>query len=277
MAPRALSFALNHMCAPDLAVGAFLDLATSLGIDGVEVRNDLPIPLTATPPGALRAEAERRGIRILSINALQQFNEWTDERGKEARTLADYAAASGTKALVLVPTNDGTGREDGHRQRALRKALGELRPILDDHGILGLVEPLGFATCSLRLKREAVDAIRSLGAERTFHLVHDTFHHRLAGETAAFPALTGLVHISGVSDRSIATENMRDSHRVLVDDADRIDNAGQIRALVGAGYQGSFSFEPFAASVHASPDIGRDLGESMELVTREALRHTVNA
>jgi 2-keto-myo-inositol isomerase len=265
------------MCAPDLPVDAFLDLASSLGISAIEVRNDLAISLESTAPADLRAKAERRGIRILSINALQRFNDWNDARGKEARALAAYASASGTQALVLVPTNDGSGLEPGRRGPALRKALAELRPILEEHGILGFVEPLGFSTCSLRLKSEAADAIRSLGAERTFRLVHDTFHHHVAGEAAIFPDLTGLVHVSGVADRDVAVANLRDSHRVLVDGSDTIDNVGQVGALLDAGYAGPFSFEPFAASVHSAPDIAAALRSSMELVSSRTLRHTVRA
>ena len=34
---------------------------------------------------------------------------------------------------------------NGERQAALRMALKALRPMLEDHGLVGLVEPLGFA------------------------------------------------------------------------------------------------------------------------------------
>jgi 2-keto-myo-inositol isomerase len=47
-------------------------------------------------------------------------------------------------------------------------ALRELRPMLEDHGLIGLVEPLGFETCALRHKAEAADAIEALGAAGTF-------------------------------------------------------------------------------------------------------------
>jgi 2-keto-myo-inositol isomerase len=57
---------------------------------------------------------------------------------------------------------------------------------------------------------------------------------------------------------------MRDSHRVLVDPTDRLDNLGQIRALRAGGYQGPFSFEPFAASVHALNDPDVAVRASME-------------
>ena len=47
----------------------------------------------------------------------------------------------------------------------LRRSVQALRPILRDHGLTGLVEPLGFEESSLRLKRVAVDAIDAVGVE----------------------------------------------------------------------------------------------------------------
>jgi 2-keto-myo-inositol isomerase len=266
------AFALNHMVAPRRPLADFFALAKSLHIDAVEIRNDLEGNAIAdgTPAAAVRQAAEAAGIHILSINALQKFNRWDEARAAEAVALADYAAASGAAALVLVPTNDGEGRGNGERQANLRVALKELRPILEDRGLTGLVEPLGFRTCSLRSKREAADAIASLGMERTFRLVHDTFHHHLAGEPELFPGLTGLVHISGVEDPGLGVDDMRDAHRVLVGAADRLDNAGQMRALLASGYDGCFSFEPFASSVHGVPDPAAAVRGSMAHL-REAL------
>ncbi|MGO7845327.1 hypothetical protein ACC698_38285, partial [Rhizobium johnstonii] len=57
---------------------------------------------------------------------------------------------------------------------------------------------------------------------------------------ATFPDLTGLVHISGVDDAAVSVAYMRDSHRVLVNADDLLDNAGQLRALLQAGYTGPF-------------------------------------
>lgn len=263
-----LRFALNHMCAPGLGAAQFFDLAKRLGMEAVEIRNDLagrPI-LDGTPPEAMRAEAEERGLRIVSINALQRFNDWNGDRGREARVLAAYAARCGAEALVLVPTNDGTGLADGERQAKLRLALTELKPILDEAGVKGLVEPLGFASCSLRLKSEAVEAMGTLDAGGTFALVHDTFHHHLAGEAETFPERTGLVHISGVADGSLTTGEMRDAHRVLVDERDRLGNVAQIDALLRAGYAGFVSFEPFSGEVHGLADISGALRRSMDFI-----------
>ncbi|MBB3407510.1 2-keto-myo-inositol isomerase [Rhizobium sp. BK316] len=261
-----IRFALNHMAAPSLSIEDFFALAVSLGIDAVEIRNDLAgnAILDGTRPEVIRQAAARHGVAIISINALQRFNEWNATREREARELIDYAKAVGSQAVVLVPKNDGTGRADGERQANLRQSLVALRPMLDAAGLVGLVEPLGFEICSLRSKAEAADAIETLGAQPTFRLVHDTFHHHLAGETPFFAHLTGLVHISGVSDPAVSVADMRDPHRALVDADDRLGNAAQIRALLQASYKGPFSFEPFASEVHALKDPGAALKASMD-------------
>lgn len=252
----ALPFALNHMTTPHLTLGAFFKLAKSLDMLAVEIRNDLSSNaiLDGTPAKDVAAFAEANGITIISINALQRFNEWNTARQAEAEELIAYARDCGAKALVLVPVNDGSGQVDGERQANLRTALVGLKPMLEKAGIIGLVEPLGFEICSLRSKTEAVDAIKAVGGESTFRLVHDTFHHHLAGEPATFPEMTGLVHISGVTDGRVSVSDLRDSHRVLVDEGDLLDNVGQIRILRQQGYDGPLSFEPFAAEVHDIAD-----------------------
>ena len=95
---------------------------------------------------------------------------------------------------------------ESERQRGLREALRALAPILAEAGIMGLVEPLGFEESSLRLKARRVEAIEDLDLGDRFRLVHDTFHHYLAGEPRMFPDWTGLVHISGVDDASLPLE-----------------------------------------------------------------------
>jgi 2-keto-myo-inositol isomerase len=265
-------FALNHMTAPAMPPRAFFALARALGIDAVEIRNDLAgnAILDGTPPEDIARAAAEAGVEIVSINALYPFNVWNDERAAQATALAEYARACGARALVLVPSNDGSGRANGERQGNLRIALKALAPILAERGLTGLVEPLGFETCSLRLKSEAAQAIEATDPGR-FRLVHDTFHHHLAGDPELFPTLTGLVHISGVADPAVAVADMRDSHRVLVTEDDRLENIPQIQALLDAGYDGPFSFEPFAAEVHALPDPAEALQRSMAFV-REGLR-----
>jgi len=264
-ADQSLRFALNHMAAPQLKLADFFALARTLGLDGVEIRNDLadqPLP----DPAEVKRLAAAAGVTILTINALQKFNHWSDVRAAEAKALADYCKACGAQALVLVAANDSTGRGDDERVKNATEALRGLKPILQAAGITGLVECLGFEACSLRKKSEAVAAIDAAAGRDVFMLTHDTFHHHLAGETAMFPDRTGLVHISGVEDPAVSVSDMRDSHRVLVGPKDRLGNIQQIRALLAAGYSGPLSFEPFATELRTLSDPARAVGSSMEFI-----------
>lgn len=256
------------MAAPQLELAAFFALARQLGIGDVEIRNDIAgkAILDGTPAAAVKAAARQAGVTILTINALQRFNDWSPTRESEATALAAYARDCGAKALILVPTNDGTGRREEERHRNLRTALAALKPILERHGVSGLVEPLGFEACSLRSKREAVDGIRAVSGEATFKVTHDTFHHRLAGEADIFPEMTGLVHISGVEDKAVSFPQMRDAHRVLVGPEDRIGNIEQLRQLRAGGYAGPVSFEPFAAELRTFRDPAAALRQSMSFI-----------
>lgn len=269
-----LSYALNHMVAPRKSFAELVGLASALGLDQVELRNDLPgVAISdGTPPERVREQAEAAGVRILSINALQRFNDWNDERAREAAYLAGYARDCGAAALVLCPVNDASWRgSDQDRLDGLRQALRALAPILGEADIIGLVEPLGFPESSLRLKGEAVEAIEELELGARFRLVHDTFHHYLAGEPRLFPEWTGLVHISGIEDASLPLERTRDEHRVLVGANDLSGALLQILALM-EGYSGAYSFEPFAASVHGLEDIAGALELSMHWIDREIAR-----
>lgn len=263
-------FALNHRVAPRQSLPALFALANGLDIDKVEIRNDLAGTAIAngTPAEEVGRLAEAHGLTILSINALQRFNEWSAVRAQEAAALVDYAADCGARAVVMCPVNDEAFTPgEGDRLAMLREALERLAPMLRRAGVMGLVEPLGFAECSLRLKRDAVDAIDVTGTREVFRLVHDTFHHHVAGEREIFPARTGLVHVSGVDDPTVPTSSMRDPHRVLVGEGDRIDNIGQMQALEAGGYAGPYSFEPFAASVADLPDAHGPLAASLQFMS----------
>ncbi len=267
-----LNFALNHIVAPYRKFSDFLRLAQDVGVSSVEIRNDLRNVEIAdgTPAADLRNAAEAGGFTILTINALQRFNDWNPARAEEAAALARYARDCGARALVLCPVNSLEDRRSEPQQRDdLRTALRALMPILKDNGVTGLVEPLGFEECSLRYKRSAVDAIDEVGGQSVFKLVHDTFHHYLSGETEFFPDRTGLVHISGVVDTTLAHNDIRDQHRILVGAGDILGNLAQIRTLLAGGYQGSLSFEPFAESVHKMEDVAGALRESMALIRAE--------
>ena len=262
-----IEFALNHMTVPRASWRTLIDIAARLGCTGVEVRNDLGKPLfDGRDPREAGAMARDRGLRIHSVAEIKQFDAWDEDRALEARSLVRVAATAGAEAVCLIPRNDGTGAGDGERQANMRAALRGIGPMVEDAGIAGLVEPLGFETSALRHKSEAVEAIEDLDAAGTFRLVHDTFHHHLAGGGPIFPEHTGIVHVSGVADPGLDASHMEDGHRILVDERDRLGNAEQIAALLAAGYAAPISFEVFAREVHDIDDPVPAIGASMESI-----------
>jgi 2-keto-myo-inositol isomerase len=261
-----IRFAVNRICAAHMPFPAFAAMVRSLGVDTIELRNDLAgvESRDGTSPATIAGAARDHGLAIRSINALQRFDQWDTGRASEAGALMRYAADCGAQAVVLCPTNSRhDGRSAEQRHDHLVSALSRLLPMLHDHGLAGLVEPLGFAECALRSKSQALRALQALGAPASLQLVHDTFHHHLAGDAALFAAHTGLVHVSGVDDPDVATAAMRDPHRVLVGPRDRLGSVGQLRALLDAGYRGVVSFEPFADTVTGADDIAQQLARSI--------------
>jgi 2-keto-myo-inositol isomerase len=261
-----MQFAMNHMIAPKLGYAAFFDLSKSLGVAAVEIRNDIPAAIMGLKNAkSIAMLAKDKGITIITVNALQRFNQWTKAKADEAKRLAEYTATTGARALILVPTNDPKFRPDtAARLAGLHEALAGLAPILKDHGLTGLVEPLGYDECALRLKAEAIAAIDAAGVAKRFKITHDTFHHFVAGEAQSFADRTGLIHVSGVTDRKKTASTMRDIVRTHVTADDMIDNKGQVRKLISEGYKGYVSFEPFAPEVHKDKALARSLGRSMD-------------
>jgi len=250
---RKKRFALNRMICPNLDLEQFFRLANELGLNKVELRNDLAGSkiLDDCSPVEANALADHMEIEIITINAIQQFNlpaAW-DRVVEDVNRMAATARAIGCPGIVLCPNNDV---EDRRTPQAFYQdtvtALDRLAPIFEESGIAGLVEPLGFEECSLRSKDIAVNAIKAAAGDG-YRLVHDTFHHHIGPDENLQVAYTGLVHISGV-DADLPSVQWRDPHRVLVDGSDKLLNLEQIKALLDRGYNGDFSFEPFSENVH---------------------------
>lgn len=275
MVPKPLMFSLNHMVNPRWSPQQLIETAAKMGVSAVELRNDVGDNSIVDLDSASRAgqRARELGIEVLSINALYPFNVWNDERASQAETLAQQVDAAGGRGLVLCPLVDAHNSATAEERRAqLEQALSALDAILGRYNLQGFVEPLGFPISSLRTKREAADAIKALNLGSRFSLVHDTFHHQGAGETAFFAESTGLVHISGLEDPAITFEDMLDEHRVLVGESDRLGNVTQLRHLLGEGYEGYISFEPFAESVHKLGDPVAALHDSIAFITSSLQR-----
>ncbi|MGF1617126.1 MAG: TIM barrel protein [Acidimicrobiia bacterium] len=261
-----IRFAVNRICAARMPFPAFVAMVRRLGVDTIELRNDLDGVETrdGTSPDSVAAMAQSHGLKIRSINSLQRFDLWDTDRQREATELMRYASACGAEAIVLCPTNSRQDLRTGEqRHDDLLRSLSQLLPLLDQHGLVGLVEPLGFPECAVRSKSQVVGTLQAIGAPASLQLVHDTFHHHLTGEGLLFPEYTGLVHVSGVDDPTIVPEAMRDPHRVLVGPDDRLGNAAQLRTLLDAGYRGAVSFEPFDEAIIGADDIEQQLARSM--------------
>lgn len=69
---QACHFSLNRMSAPRLQLDRYVALCRRLGVDTIEIRNDLDgVELAdGTPAAAVRATADAGGVTILTINAL---------------------------------------------------------------------------------------------------------------------------------------------------------------------------------------------------------------
>ncbi|WP_439562837.1 TIM barrel protein [Roseinatronobacter sp.] len=268
-----MDFALNQMTAPNLNLEDFVDLARDLGCIGVELRNDMAAlgrPLfDGLSPEQAGEMVRARGLRFLGLSQVYPFNSWNDARQAEVAALIDTAKRAGAETISLIPRNDGTGGAEGERQANLRVALKACYPMLVAADMVALVEPLGFGRSSLRSKQELVEMIAALDMEDRFLIVHDTFHHTLAGGGPFFAAQTGIVHISAVVDPTLSVDHMEDEHRVLIDGQDRLGNIDQIEALITAGYKGAFSYECFSPQTQTLADPATALRQSFDFISAQ--------
>jgi 2-keto-myo-inositol isomerase len=251
-------FALNRIACPSLGLEDFLRFTADLGLSKVELRNDLPggAVIDGMPPAKAAELAQRHGITILTINALQKFNLGAVRANTQAELekLLDLAAALHCTAVVLCPNNDRRDDRDARARVAETvAALKAFGPSLTKRGIQGWVEPLGFPESSLSSVVVAGEAVKESGFG-CYRIVYDTFHHDLGPDTEAdidrsfASSRVGLIHVSGV-EASIPRESWRDEHRVLPSPADRMASREQIARMVSLGYDGDISFEPFSADV----------------------------
>jgi len=265
------------MTAPKASFEELLAMAQHCGCSGVELRNDLASsPLvddSQTKPSSVNASAletqrvaRTKGVRIVALAELTAFNQFTDRTRQSARQLCHQASGCGAPGIVLIPANDGSNPSPAARKSQLIEAFSELVPILEEYDVCGFVEPLGFETSTLRFKAEVVELIQAMNVSSRFKLVHDTFHHHLAGEQQSFAAFTGIVHVSGVVDNTLKPSQMQDSHRVLVNEQDQLNTVHQLEALLAEGYQGPVSMEVFAPSVHELPDLADKLRNSYDFI-----------
>ncbi len=263
-------FCINRKIAPSLSIEAFFRLVNSLGLNKVELRNDLPSGKVTDDltPQQVRELADRYHIEILTINAVYPFNCRTEEVRNLTESLLKEAKAVGAKSLVLCPLNDGTEVPASETLNALR----DLAPLFAFYGIHGLIEPLGFPQSSLRSSAQAQTLIHD--ARVPFKLLIDTFHHHLypqADEEFAQVDMAeiGLVHLSGVEDTR-PRETLTDNERIMLTPKDQLQSCEQVKNLEARGYQGVYAFEPFSPELAnwSEDDIRREIEQSIDLIQR---------
>jgi len=248
----------NRIIYPNLKLEDFFKFVKDLGLNKIELRNDLPGGkiIDGYTPGKLKELSKKYGVEILAINALQKFNLGAilPEAIKELKKLINLSLSIGCKAIVLCPNNDVNDKRNSEEIfDETVKALKSFGPLFQDSDMQGYLEPLGFEECSLRSIVIAMKAIQESGYP-VYKIVHDTFHHHLGPDT--FDTIkndydisyTGLVHISGV-ECNIPAEEYRDNHRVLVTAQDRLQTKEQLELLLKLGFAGNISFEPFSQKV----------------------------
>lgn len=251
-------FSLNRIIYPDLNLEDFFKFTADLGLNKVELRNDLPGKgvIDTYSPEEIKDLLKKYGIEILTINALQKFNlgEVLQQAIKELKELINLSLSIGCKAIVLCPNNEVNDRRNS--KEFFKETVGALKsfaPLFEESNLLGYVEPLGFKESSLCSLVTAMNAIKEAGCPN-YKIVHDTFHHYIGPDTFDIIenkynlSYTGLVHISGV-ESVIPTEQYRDNHRILVSVQDRLKSKEQIELLIKLGYNGDISLEPFAKEV----------------------------
>ena len=251
-------FSLNRIIYPNLKLEDFFKFTADLGLNKVELRNDLPKKgvIDTYSPEEIKDLLKKYGIEILTINALQKFNLGAvlPQALKELKELINLSLSIGCKAIVLCPNNEVNDRRDS--KEIFKETVGALRsfaPLFEESSLLGYVEPLGFKESSLSSLVTAMNAIQEAGCPN-YKIVHDTFHHHIGPDTFDIIenkydlSYTGLIHISGV-ESVIPTEQYRDNHRILVSAQDRLKSKEQIELLIKLGYNGDISFEPFAKEV----------------------------
>lgn len=249
---------LNRIIYPKLKLEDFYKFVKDLGLNKIELRNDLPGGeiIDGYSHEQLKELSKKYGVEILTINALQKFNldAILPETIKELKKLINLSLSIGCKAIVLCPNNDVNDKRNSEEIfKETVKALKSFGPLFQERGMQGYLEPLGFEECSLRSIVTAMKAIQESNYP-IYKIIHDTFHHHIGPDT--FDTIendydvsyTGLVHISGV-ECNIPVEECRDNHRVLVTEQDRLQNKEQIELLLKLGYAGNISFEPFSETI----------------------------
>ena len=212
-------YGLNGSTTQPLDQETEIRLVAEAGFDLIELR--APKITSFLQKGSLaelRRLIEQSGLRLLSINSLEQ----TDTRPAreamdECRRLADWAAELSCPYLVSVPGFTESQPEESETVSKLADRLAPLADACGERGVRLGFEFLGFANCTVNRLATAREIVRTVASEH-LGLVLDTCHFYLGGESvetlAEFkPGELLILHVNDVEDRP--RENLQDAHRLL--------------------------------------------------------------
>jgi 2-keto-myo-inositol isomerase len=264
-----IQFALNRTCLPHGTLDEFISLAKSAGVSAVEIRNDIAGRefSDGTPAREIKARLDNAGLKVASVNALQRFNDWTNDREAEAKSLIRYAAEIGAPGLVLCPAHEPRdGWDEKTKDVKLREGLRKLKPVFEDEGVIGYVEPLGMFHSTMKNQSRAVAAIDDVGGGACFALCYDTFQYFRCADDSLFLNRVALIHVSGISRTDLAPGELTEPDRGLVFADDRVGNIEKLRWAAAEGYSGFVSIEPFNPETQRDPQLPSKLRRSIDII-----------
>lgn len=252
---------LNRKSAPGLPLADFIKLASELGIKHVELRNDLGKEpdnkniLDGMSISDFNDLLQKYDVQVEDINSLGN----TDLLSQKDSNLYDLdemitiAQGIGTKKILFCPVIDKhDDRSDSQKFNEGVKTIKEFAKRLQDKGMSGLFETLGFPESSIRTPFRAIDIIEEAGATN-FKVVADLFHWFMGGVTRddldnkLDVNKVGLIHMSTI-ETQMPKSKLTDQNRVLLSDPnhDNINAFDTIKWFSNSKFDGLFSFEPFS-------------------------------
>ena len=152
----------------------------------------------------------------------------------------------------------------------MREGLRALKPIFEDEGVIGYVEPLGMFHSTMKNQSRAAAAIDDVGGRTSFALCYDTFQYFRCSDDALFLDMVALIHVSGISRTDLAPGELTEPDRGLVMADDRVGNIDVLKRAFANGYSGFVSIEPFNPETQRDPHLLSKLRRSIDMM-RSAL------
>lgn len=256
---------LNRKSAPNLPITDFIKLAHDLGIKHVELRNDLGSEpdnkniLDGMSISEFNDLLKQYDVQVEDINSLGSTDllSQKEDNLKDLNEMITIAKGIGAKKILFCPVMDKHDyRSNNEKFTEGVKTVKVFAKQLEEEGMSGLFETLGFPESSVRTPFRAIDIIKEAGADN-FKVVADLFHWFMGGVTRKDldekldVSQVGLIHMSTVEVKRPKSK-LTDQDRVLLGDPnhDNISAYDTIKWFANSQFDGLFSFEPFSNELH---------------------------